>query len=95
MIANPLHILLKKNIVFEWTEDCTKAFNRLISIIKDDITLQYPDFSKTFYLTTDASNYGVGAVISQKDDIGYDRPLAFISRSLNSAEKNYSTTEKE
>lgn len=95
VIAEPLHNLLKKDAIFEWSEACQKAFEKLISILSDDIVLQYPNFSKVFYLTTDASNHGIGAVLSQKDDHDRDRPLAYISRSLNQAEKNYSTTEKE
>lgn len=94
-IAQPLHNLLKKSVVFEWDDDCKNAFKKLIEVISKDIVLKYPDFTKTFYLTTDASNFGIGAVISQKDSVGRDRPIAFISRSLNSAERNYSTTEKE
>lgn len=91
-IATPLHSLLKKGVVFEWSEECDFAFKRLIAVMTKDIILDYPDFSKVFYLTTDASNFGIGAVMSQKTEEGYDRPLAFISRSLNLAERNYSTT---
>ena len=56
--------------------------------------LQYPDFSKEFILTTDTSNEGAGAVLSQ-GEVGKDLPLAYASRSFNKAEKNYSTVEKE
>jgi len=56
--------------------------------------LQYPDFSEEFILTTDASNDGAGAVLSQ-GEIGKDLPVAFASRSFNKAERNYSTVEKE
>ena len=56
--------------------------------------LQYPDFTKPFVLTTDASGFAVGAVLSQ-GKIGQDKPIAFTSRTLNQAEQNYSSTEKE
>jgi hypothetical protein len=56
--------------------------------------LQYPDFTREFTLTTDASNEGIGAVLSQ-GQIGKDLPIAYASRNLNKAEKNYSTSEKE
>lgn len=94
-IARSLFDLLKKKVMFEWSDKCQLAFNKLIEKIADDVILQYPDFTKTFHLTTDSSNYGLGAVLSQKDDNGYDRPISFISRALNDAERNYGTTEKE
>jgi hypothetical protein len=56
--------------------------------------LKYPDFSKEFVLTTDASNQGLDAVLSQ-GPIGKDLPVAYASRSLNSAETHYTTSEKE
>lgn len=56
--------------------------------------LQFPDFSKPFILTTDASNYALGAVLSQ-GAVGNDKPIAYASRTLNDAETRYSTTEKE
>ena len=52
--------------------------------------LRFPDFEKQFTLTTDASNYGLGAVLSQEG-----HPCLFISRTLNIAEQNYTTSEKE
>lgn len=94
-IAEPLHKLLRKDVIFAWNEECEAAFRKLINVIALDITLQYPDFNKDFYLTCDASNFGIGAVLSQKNDEGLDQPIAFISRSLNKCERNYSTTEKE
>jgi len=56
--------------------------------------LQYPEFSREFIPTSDASNDGTGAVLSQ-GQIGKDLPIAYASRSLNKAEKNFSTIEKE
>ena len=50
----------------------------------------YPDWSKPFDIHTDASDYQLGAVISQNK-----KPIAFFSRKLNSAQRNYTTTEKE
>lgn len=94
-MAHALHNLLKKDTKFIWDDSCQEAFDNLKEMIASDIMLQYPDFSKEFQLTTDASNYGIGAVLSQKDSEGLDRPISFISKALNSAEKNYSVTEKE
>lgn len=56
--------------------------------------LQYPDFTRTFNLTCDASNYAIGCVLSQ-GPIGADPPIAYASRALNRVEINYNTTEKE
>lgn len=56
--------------------------------------MQYPDFNKTFTVTTDASNYAIGAVLSQNNN-NKDLPIAYASRTLNEHEVNYSTTEKE
>lgn len=63
-------------------------------MLTNDPILQYPDFTKEFLLTTDASNVAIGAVLSQ-GPIGSDKPIAYASRTLNSSELNYSTIEKE
>jgi len=56
--------------------------------------LQYPGFSKEFVFTTDASNQGVGVMLSQ-GPIGKELPVAYVSRSLSRAETHYTTSEKE
>lgn len=93
-IAKPLNDTLKKSNQFKWTEECQFAFETLRDILCDDSILQYPDFTKPFVVTTDSSDYALGAVLSQ-GTIGSDLPVAYASRSLNKAEKNYSTTQKE
>jgi len=59
-------------------------------MVSKETLLTYPDWSILFTVHTDASNYQLGALISQND-----KPIAFFSRELNSAQKNYTTTEKE
>lgn len=93
-IARPLSQLLRKDNLFEWTQTQNNAFNELKESLTTPPVLIYPDFTKSFLLTTDASNYAIGAIISQ-GPIGRDLPIAYASRTLNSAERNYSTTEKE
>lgn len=93
-IAAPLTKLLKKNTPFTWNAFCEESFQKLKEALMNPPVLQYPDFSKVFYLTCDASDYAVGSVLSQNYD-GADLPLAFASRVLNQAERNYSATEKE
>ncbi|XP_070167365.1 uncharacterized protein [Polyergus mexicanus] len=56
--------------------------------------LKYPDFTQEFIVTTDASDYAIGVVLSQRK-VGNDRPIAYTSRVLSRAEQNYNTTEKE
>ena len=59
-------------------------------VVSREVTLAYPDFSKPFVLYTDTSDYQLGAVITQDG-----KPLAFYSRKLNNAQRNYTVTEKE
>ena len=54
-----------------------------------------PQMDRSFILSTDALGIGLGAVLSQKDSLGEERPVAFFSRGLNRAERNYSVTELE
>ena len=89
-MASPLYQLLKKGATFEWTERQENAFQYL----KAKLMGQYPDFSREFVLTTDASNQGLGAVLSQ-GPIGKDLPIAYAGRRLNSAEMHYTTSDKE
>ncbi|XP_043604719.1 uncharacterized protein LOC122577454 [Bombus pyrosoma] len=93
-IAKPLTQLLKKDVIFKWSENQEIAFNNLKTALTTKPILQYPDFSKPFNLSTDASGYAVGGVLSQ-GPIGKDLPIAYASRLLNPAEQNYSTIEKE
>ena len=93
-IAKPLAALLKKGAEFRWGPDQERAFATLQSALCSEPVLQYPDFSKPFNITTNASGCAVGAVFSQ-GEIGKDRPIAYASRLLQGAELNYSTIEKE
>lgn len=93
-IAKPLYTLLKKNVHFNWKQEQKESFIELKNKLKEFTILRYPDFNKEFVITTDASNIGIGAVLSQEYE-GKDLPVHFISRTLNNAELNYNTTEKE
>ena len=77
-----------------WTEECDKAFNALKSMLTSSPVLSSPDFEKTFIVQTDASNYGVGAVLSQTDADGLEHPIGYFSRKLLDREQKYSTIEK-
>lgn len=93
-IAKPLTCLLQKSSTFQWTSEQQHSFETLKSKLLSQPVLIYPDWNKSFILTTDASNEAIGAILSQ-GTIGKDKPLAFASRTLNKAETRYSTTEKE
>lgn len=93
-LVKPLTKLLRKDIDFEITPEIEECFQKCKEILVRDPILIYPDFSKEFMLTTDASDYAIGAVLSQGTP-GKDRPIAFASRTLNVTEEKYSTTEKE
>ncbi|KAL5509594.1 hypothetical protein EMCRGX_G004988 [Ephydatia muelleri] len=80
-----------------WTAKCETAFQELKRLLCYTPVLASPDFEKPFILQTDASNseYGVGAVLSQRDALGCDHPIAYFSRKLLPREVRYSTVEKE
>lgn len=92
-IAAPLNNLSKKNVTFNWTLECQNAFKTLKNALINPPILQYPNFSPSniFTLKTDASGVAIGAVLSNAND----KPVAYASRSLNKAERNYCTIEKE
>ena len=80
----------KKGTKIKWTEELETAFKAVKNMVSKSAMLTYPDWSQPFDIHTDASDYQLGAVISQGK-----KPIAFFSRKLNSAQKNYTTTEKE
>ena len=69
------------------------SFRCLQTILTRESILQYPDFTKPFVLTRDATGFAVGAILSQ-GKIGHDKQISFANRTLNK-EQNYSTIEKE
>ena len=94
-MAYPLYQLLRKDKEFIWDESCESAFIKLKRCLLSDVVLAHPDHTKEFHLFTDASNCGLGACLMQADDGGQLKALMYFSKSLNSAQKKYSTTKKE
>lgn len=93
-IANPLNVLTRKYVRFHWGKEEQTAFDKLKYELCNSIVLSYPDFSQSFILDCDSSNYAVGAVLSQK--IGdQEKVIAYYSVSHAPPERNYSTTRKE
>jgi hypothetical protein len=86
--------LLKKDKEWKWNEKEQASFDLLKSRLTNAPLLQYPDFNEPFIITTDASGYAIGAILSQ-GKLGSDKPIAYASRTLNGAKLNYATVEKE
>jgi hypothetical protein len=86
--------LLTKDNIFEWTEHCEEAFVKLKNLLTSAPVIQPPDWSLPFEIMCDASDYAVGAVLGQRKD---KKPyvIYYASKTLNSAQMNYTTTEKE
>lgn len=87
--------LLKKGTPWKWGQYEEESFNEIKQQFVDDVVLIHPDPKKLFILETDASNYGIGAVLYQVLEDGRRGVIAFQSRSLRGPEINYVTTEKE
>ncbi|KAM6892521.1 retrovirus-related Pol polyprotein from transposon 412, partial [Xenentodon cancila] len=77
-----------------WTHQCEDAFQRLKEKLISSPVLAYANFDLPFILEVDASHEGLGAVLSQEQE-GKIRPIAYASRSLHQAERNYSSMKLE
>jgi hypothetical protein len=93
-IAWPLNDLTKKNYQWCWETGQQGAFEELKCICAKELVLCTPDWNKPFIMETDASGYALGVVIAQEHKDGI-HPIAFHSRSLLDAEKNYDAHDKE
>ena len=94
-MARPLHRLTERNYHFKWTTECRQAFEELKAELTTAPVLAYPDYSRPFILDTDASDSGIGAVLSQYDDNGQECVVAYASRMLSKAERRYCVTRRE
>lgn len=93
-LAQPLTKLTGKRIDFKWTTEQETAFETLKDKLINPPILKYPDFTKDFTVTVDASQFACGAVLSQTFD-GNDLPITFMSRSFKKGELNKPIIEKE
>jgi hypothetical protein len=94
-IAVPLFELTHKDTPFVWGEKEQVAFVRLKQSLVTAPILATPDSSKAYFLHTDASGYAVGATLSQESSPGVLQPLAFMSKKMSSAQRNYPVHEWE
>ncbi|CAB0035616.1 unnamed protein product [Trichogramma brassicae] len=86
--------LTKKDVSWKWRLEQQEAFDNLKQSLVTAPVLARPDFTKPFKVQSDASAYAIGAVLTQEHEDG-EHPIVYISRVVNKAEKNYSTTERE
>ncbi|KAK9515825.1 hypothetical protein VZT92_026433 [Zoarces viviparus] len=94
-VLAPLYRLLRGQVIWKWTEVEQVAFVKCKELLTSDRVLAHYDPSLPLTLACDASAYGIGAVIQHTMPDGVERPIAFASRTLSSAEKKYSQIEKE
>ena len=90
----PLYSLLNKQQKWAWTIQQQTAFEHAKEALQSDTLLTHYDPAKPLILACDASEYGIGAVLSNVID-NKERPIAYVSRTLATAEKHYSQLEKE
>ena len=94
VIATPLYGLMKKDVEFKWTDECQQAMDKLKDRMVSQPILALSNSEGRYLLDTDASDFGLGTVLSQEQD-GCERVIAYASRTLNKAERKYETTRKE
>lgn len=93
-LVAPLTDLLHKDVAWEWTTVCQEAFKDLKQELITQPIMLYPDFRMSFWLYTDASSLGLGAILALVQD-HLERIISCASRTTNSSEKNYGPTKLE
>ncbi|GBG78411.1 hypothetical protein CBR_g26439 [Chara braunii] len=94
VIAHPLSRLTSKNVAYAWCEKCETAFQALKEALVSHLVLRIADPNLTFVVTTDASQFGIGAVMQQDDGDGL-RPLEYYSKRMPSHKVATSTYMRE
>ncbi|KFM73065.1 Retrovirus-related Pol polyprotein from transposon 17.6, partial [Stegodyphus mimosarum] len=89
-IAEPLLKLKRKKARFSWSAEANLAFQKLKDALTQAPVLKFPEGDKGLEISADASDFAIGAVLSQNG-----QPVAFFSRTLNETQRNYSATERE
>src|ERR1700759_2310956 len=94
-ITRPLTNLTRKDIKFEWTDDCQRAMDDLKERFLEEPILNMPDTTKQFVVETDASKWATGGILKQIGDDGLMHPCGYISHTLMTAERNYQIYDRE
>ncbi|CAK1549412.1 unnamed protein product [Leptosia nina] len=87
IILEPLHNLLRKNQKFIWDHNCQRAFDTIKSLLCSQPILEIFDSNLPINIYTDASIEGVGAILKQIQLNGKEKPVAYFSKKLNTAQK--------
>jgi hypothetical protein len=101
LIARPLIDLTKKATPFHWGPTQIKAFETLKTLMCHHPVLRQPDYNKPFFISTDTSGYGVGAVLSQEGELNpctkkpVQQPITYYSATFSPTERNYDIYERE
>ena len=93
-VLQPLNKLLQAGTPWNWTAACDQAFLAAKELLISAPVLIHYDPALPLRLAGDASNYGIGAVISHVLEDGSERPIAYASRTLSAAERNYAQLER-
>jgi hypothetical protein len=94
-LMRPLYELLRKEVSWKWTKECQMVLDCIKALLTTSAVLVHYDPARPITVACDASPYGVGAVLSHIMDNGEERPVAYASRTLTSAERNYAQLKKE
>jgi len=94
-IERPLHEITRKENKWSWGERQQKAFEELKKRFMTEPVLVTPDLNKKMRVEVDASDFAMGEVLSMRCKDEKWRPVAYISKSLNEAERNYEIHDKE
>ena len=94
-LAAPLNALLKKDTVFQWTEETQRSFDALKQKLTSSPVLMMPDQTRPFQIECDASKYASGAVLTQQDNNGDRHPVPFLLKNFSETEQNYEIYNRE
>ena len=94
-VLHPLNQLLEKDHTWEWSRECEDAFKEAKRLVTSEQVLAHYDPDLPVRVACDASPYGLGSVLIHVMSCGSEKPVAFASRTLNRAERNYSQIDKE
>jgi len=93
--AKPLTDLTSDKMEFQWGSAEEGAFKKIKNALSEESRVYIPDWSKEFLIRVDASDVALGGILYQIDDLGENKVIAYASKALKGAQRNWSATEKE